>query len=177
MVSNGVTYGESSTASDARAASASEPSAATVITVDNLIVRPSSEMRLLASASRSPLRMTMRLANRLAAWTKRAAGRAWSPAASMTVIRISGICLPAWRLRHRRRADRGLHRGQYSPLDQGRLTDQHPRLFGLRQLIQRHLDAKPGAAQIEQHQDAVTVVDGANRLDNGLRVCAQPSVR
>src|SRR5205823_14700182 len=43
-VSSGVTYGDSSAASDARAASASDPSAATVITLSSLTASPSNEM-------------------------------------------------------------------------------------------------------------------------------------
>src|SRR6185312_10696082 len=72
-----VTYGASSAARAARASSASGPSAASVIADDGRIVRPRRAMRLFASASRPSSRMTIRLENRLAAWTNLAAGRAW----------------------------------------------------------------------------------------------------
>src|SRR2546425_5085515 len=86
-----LTYGVSSSVRAPRAASSSSPSATRVMTAPGRIVRPSRAMRLLASASRSAWRMRIRLPNRLAIWTKRAAGRAWSPAGSMTVRFRSAI--------------------------------------------------------------------------------------
>src|SRR4029077_14473143 len=76
---------------------------ARTISDDGRIVSPSRAMRLLASASRSPWRITMRLSYRDAAWTNLAAGRACRPAGSLTMSRRSGMSVPR-ELGHRGRS-------------------------------------------------------------------------
>ena len=161
----GLTYGASSAARAARASSASGPSAARVISDDGRIVRPSRAMRLLASASRPSWRMTIRLANRLAAWTNRAAGRAWSPDGSMTMEAELGHrsrSAAAWPSSPRRRRPRRPRRSRRrrSP---GRRRGSRPRRAGASlirirarsaasKVLERELEAERRAAEVEQHE-------------------------
>src|SRR5688572_3434598 len=113
--------------------------------------------------------MAMWLANRLAAWTKRAAGRAWSPDGSMTVSRRSGTVVSSGprQLGHRRGpvggrgdvvdggADAGLDRGKDRALDERRFADADPRPVGLVEFLESQLEAQRGTAKVEQDQGIV----------------------
>src|SRR5688500_13232879 len=113
--------------------------------------------------------MAMWLVKRLAAWTKRAAGRAWSPDGSMTVSRRSGTVVSSgpWQFGHRRGtiggrgdlvdrgSDAGLDRGEDRALDERRLADADPPPVGLVEFLQGELEAQRSAAQIEQDQRIV----------------------
>src|ERR687898_2918396 len=130
--------------------------------------------------------MAMWLVKRLAAWTKRAAGRACSPDGSMTVSRRSGMVVSSgpWQLGHRRgtvggrgdvvdrRTDAGLDRGEDRPLDQRRLADADPRPIGFVELLEGELEAQCSAAEVQQDQRIVgTFVQHATDGPRDLR-CA-----
>src|SRR5260221_8754500 len=146
------------------AGSASGQAVARTMWLPGRMASPRTAMRLFASASRVALRIRTVLTKRLATWTKRAAGRAWSPLGSMTMSWISAISGPQ-ELGHRRGSrgsrrdllDRcpntGLDRGEDCPLDEGRLADPDPSTLALGQLLEGKLEAECGTAQVEQDDD------------------------
>src|SRR5438128_482422 len=71
--------------------------------------------------------------------------------------------------------DRRLDSGDHGPFDEGCVAEEHPPL-AFRELLDRHLGAEHGAAEVDQDQHALRPADLLDRGQDGGGIGAQPAV-